>query len=218
MRKKRGYFGDLPGLLNLDSLVDIVSNNVGILVILAVFMAMFSLLEKSEQVPEKEQPFENIEKIKIPWSHSSQKNNLLFLLRDDRILYLDRALVYQNLKKYLSGKEALPKQISLNQYSIKLTTGSGHAHCLEFLASPGAGQWWHQLSQHDGLLQSLMKKYPPEENYFFFWVDPKSFELFREIRESLWGQHFEVGWKPVRRESTLRYCSGNEQTRSFQPQ
>jgi hypothetical protein len=218
MRKKRGYLGDLPGLLNLDSLVDIVSNNVGILVILAVFMAMFSLLEKSEQVPEKEQPFENIEKIKIPWSHASQKNNLLFLLRDDRILYLDRALVYQNFKKYLSGKEALPKQISLNQYSIKLTTGSGHAHCLEFLASPGAGQWWHQLSQHDGLLQSLMKKYPPEENYFFFWVDPKSFELFREIRESLWGQHFEVGWKPVRRESTLRYCSGNEQTRSFQPQ
>jgi len=218
MRKKRGYLGDLPGLLNLDSLVDIVSNNVGILVILAVFMAMFSLLEKSEQVPEKEQPFENIEKIKIPWSHSSQKNNLLFLLRDNRILYLDRALVYQNLKKHLSGKEALPKQISLNQYSIKLTTGSGHAHCLEFLASPGAGQWWHQLSQHDGLLQSLMKKYPPEENYFFFWVDPKSFELFREIRESLWGQHFEVGWKPVRRESTLRYCSGNEQTRSFQPQ
>ncbi|HCV44919.1 MAG: hypothetical protein QF778_05125 [SAR324 cluster bacterium] len=218
MRKKRGYLGDLPGLLNLDSLVDIVSNNVGILVILAVFMAMFSLIEKSDQATKEDQSFEIIEKIKIPWSHASQKNNLLFLLRDDRILYLDRALVYQNLKKYLSGKEALPKQISLIQYSIKLTTGSGHAHCLEFLPSPGAGQWWHQLSQHDGLLQSLMKKYPPEENYFFFWVDPKSFELFREIRESLWGQHFEVGWKPVRMESTLRYCSGNEQARSFQPQ
>ncbi len=218
MRKKRGYLGDLPGLLNLDSLVDIVSNNVGILVILAVFMAMFSLIEKSDQATKEDQSFDIIQKIKIPWSHVSQKNNLLFLLRDDRILYLDRALVYQNLKKYLSGKEALPKQISLIQYSIKLTTGSGHAHCLEFLPSPGAGQWWHQLSQHDGLLQSLMKKYPPEENYFFFWVDPKSFELFREIRESLWGQHFEVGWKPVRMESTLRYCSGNEQARSFQPQ
>ena len=218
MRKKRGYLGDLPGLLNLDSLVDIVSNNVGILVILAVFMAMFSLIEKSDQATKEDQSFEIIEKIKIPWSHASQKNNLLFLLRDDRILYLDRALVYQNLKKYLSGKKALPKQISLIQYSIKLTTGSGHAHCLEFLPSPGSGQWWHQLSKHDGLLQSLMKKFPPEENYFFFWVDPKSFELFREIRESLWGQSFEVGWKPVRRESTLRYCSGNEQARSFQPQ
>ena len=218
MRKKRGYLGDLPGLLNLDSLVDIVSNNVGILVILAVFMAMFSLIEKSDQATKEDQSFEIIEKIKIPWSHASQKNNLLFLLRDDRILYLDRALVYQNLKKYLSGKKALPKQISLIQYSIKLTTGSGHAHCLEFLPSPRSGQWWHQLSHHDGLLQSLMKKYPPEENFFFFWVDPKSFELFREIRGSLWGQSFEVGWKPVHRESTLRYCSGNEQARSFQPQ
>ena len=218
MYKKRRNLADLPGLLNLDSLVDIVSNNVGILVIMAVFMAMFSLLEKNEQAPEKEQPFENIEKIKIPWSHASQKNNLLFLLKDDRILYLDRALVYQNLKKYLSGKDALPKQISLDQYTIKLTTGSGHAHCLKFLPSHGAGQWWHQFSQKEGLLQSLMKKFPPEENYFFFWVDPKSFDLFREIRESLWSQRFEVGWKPVRSESVLRYCSGNDQARSFQPQ
>ena len=218
MYKKRRNLADLPGLLNLDSLVDIVSNNVGILVIMAVFMAMFSLLEKNEQAPEKEQPFENIEKIKIPWSHASQKNKLLFLLRDDRILYLDRALVYQNLKKYLSGKDALPKQISLDQYTIKLTTGSGHAHCLKFLPSHGAGKWWHQFSQKEGLLQSLMKKFPPEENYFFFWVDPKSFDLFREIRESLWRQRFEVGWKPVRRESVLRYCSGNDQARSFQPQ
>ena len=218
MYKKRRNLADLPGLLNLDSLVDIVSNNVGILVILAVFMAMFSLLEKNEQAPEKEQPFENIEKIKIPWSHASQKNKLLFLLRDDRILYLDRALVYQNLKKYLSGKDALPKQISLDQYTIKLTTGSGHAHCLKFLPSHGAGKWWHQFSQKEGLLQSLMKKFPPEENYFFFWVDPKSFDLFREIRESLWSQRFEVGWKPVRSESVLRYCSGNDQARSFQPQ
>ena len=56
----------LQDFLNLDSLVDIVSNNVGILVILAVFMAMFSLLEKSEQVTTTEQPIEIIEKLKNP--------------------------------------------------------------------------------------------------------------------------------------------------------
>ena len=61
MRKKRGYLGDLPGLLNLDSLVDIVSNNVGILVILAVFMAMFSLIEKSDQATKEDHSFEIIE-------------------------------------------------------------------------------------------------------------------------------------------------------------
>ena len=31
-----------------------------------------------------------------------------------------------------------------------------------------------------------MKKYPPEQNYFFFWVAPNSFDLFREIRKTLW--------------------------------
>ena len=218
MRNKRGYLGDLQGFLNLDSLVDIVSNNVGILVILAVFMAMFSLLEKSEQVPTTEQSIENIEKLKIPWSHVSQKNNLLLLLRNDRLLFFDRALVYKRLKKYLSGSDPLPTNISLDQYSIELTAGGGHAHCLEFFPSPRAGQWWHQVSQHNGLMQTLMKKYPTEENYFFFWVDPDSFDLFREIRKSLWEKRFEVGWKPVRIESPLRYCSGDDQTRRFQPQ
>ena len=218
MRNKREYLGELQGFLNLDSLVDIVSNNVGILVILAVFMAMFSLLEKSEQVPTTEQSIENIEKLKIPWSHVSQKNNLLLLLRNDRLLFFDRALVYQRLKKYLSGSDPLPTNISLDQYSIELTAGGGHAHCLEFFPSPRAGQWWHQVSQHNGLMQTLMKKYPTEENYFFFWVDPDSFDLFREIRKSLWEKRFEVGWKPVRIESPLRYCSGDDQTRRFQPQ
>jgi len=194
MHRKRGLNGDFHDLLNLDSLVDIVSNNVGILVILAVFMAMFSL------------------------SHVSQKNILLIFLRSDRLLYLDRTLVYQRLKKYLSGSEPLPKHVNLDQFSIELTVGSGHAHCLKFLPSPRAGQWWHQFSQRNGVMKKLMKKYPPEENYFFFWVDPDSFEMFREIRKSLWDLNFEVGWKPIRIETPLRYCSGVGQAREFLPQ
>ena len=218
MRKKRAFLSDLQSYLNLDSLVDIVSNNVGILVILAVFMAVFSLMDKREQVSSEEQPEKQIEKLKIPWSHASQKNSLLILLRDDRLLYLDRALVYQRLKKYLSGKDPLPTEFSLDQYSIKLTVGGRHTHCIEFLPSPAAGEWWHKFSRHGGLMQTLMKKYPPEQNYFFFWVDPDSFDLFREIRKTLWEQRFEVGWKPVREKSTLRYCSGDAQSGRINPQ
>ena len=218
MRKKRAFSGDLQSYLNLDSLVDIVSNNVGILVILAVFMAVFSLMDKREQVSSEEQPEKQIEKLKIPWSHASQKNSLLILLRDDRLLYLDRALVYQRLKKYLSGKDPLPTEFSLDKYSIKLTVGGRHTHCIEFLPSPAAGEWWHKFSRHGGLMQTLMKKYPPEQNYFFFWVDPDSFDLFREIRKTLWEQRFEVGWKPVREESALRYCSGDAQSGRINPQ
>jgi len=218
MRKKRVFSGDLQSYLNLDSLVDIVSNNVGILVILAVFMAVFSLMDKREQVLSEEQSDKQIEKLKIPWSHASQKNSLLVFLNDDRLLYLDRALVYQRLKKYLSGKEPLPTELSLDKYSIKLTVGGRHTHCIEFLPSPATGEWWHNFSRHGGLMQTLIKKYPPEQNYFFFWVDPDSFDLFREIRKTLWEQRFEVGWKPVREESSLRYCSGDAQSGRINPQ
>ena len=218
MRKKRVFSGDLQSYLNLDSLVDIVSNNVGILVILAVFMAVFSLMDKREQVSSEEKPDKQIEKLKIPWSHASQKNSLLVFLNDDRLLYLDRALVYQRLKKYLSGKEPLPTELSLDQYSVKLTVGGRHTHCIEFLPSPAAGEWWHKFSRHGGLIQKLIKKYPPEQNFFFFWVDPDSFDLFREIRKNLWEQRFEVGWKPAREELALRYCSGDAQSGRINPQ
>ena len=218
MRKKRAFSVDLQSYLNLDSLVDIISNNVGILVILAVFMAVFSLMDKGEQVSSEEQPDKQIEKLKIPWSHASQKNSLLILLRDDRLLYLDRALVYQRLKKYLSGKDPLPTEFSLDQYSIKLTVGGRHTHCIEFLPSPAAGEGWPKFSRHGGLMQTLKKKYPPEQNYFFFWVDPDSFDLFRVIRKTLWEQRFEVGWKPVQEESALRYCSGDAQSGRINPQ
>ena len=154
MRKKRVVSGDLQSYLNLDSLVDIVSNNVGILVILAVFMAVFSFMDTREQVSHEEQPEKQIEKLKIPWSHASQKNSLLVLLNDDRLLYLDRALIYQRLKKYLSGREPLPAELILEQYSIKLIFGGRHTHCIEFLPSPAAGEWWHNFSRHGGLMHS----------------------------------------------------------------
>ncbi len=218
MRGKRKFSNDLQSHLNLDSLVDIVSNNVGILLILAVFMAVFSLMDKRERVPSKDQTKKKIEKLKIPWSHASQKNSLLVLLHDDRLLYLDRALVYQRLKNYLSGKEPLPIELNFDQYTIKLSVGGRHTHCIEFLPLPKAGEWWHNFSSHGGLMQSLMKRYPPEQNFFFFWVSSNSFDLFREIRKSLWEQRFEVGWKPVREESALRYCSGDAHSGRINPQ
>ena len=218
MRKKKALSSDFQSYLNLDSLVDIVSNNVGILVILAVFMAVFSLNDKRENIVTEEQSDKKIEKIKIPWSHTTQKNSLLVLLLDDRLLYLDRALVYKRLKKYLSGNEPLPNELNLENYSIKLTFGGRHTHCIEFLPSPSAGEWWHNFSRHNGVMQTLMNKYPPEQNYFFFWVDTDSFDLFREIRKNLWKQNFEVGWKPIREESALRYCSGDSQSGRVKPQ
>ena len=49
MFSKRKLLHDGGVTLNLDSLVDIVSNSVGILIILAVFMALISFMEFTPQ-------------------------------------------------------------------------------------------------------------------------------------------------------------------------
>ena len=219
IKSRRGHSMEEGVTLNLDSLVDIVSNSVGILIILAVFMALFSYLEFTPETTPDTRVSENPEKILIPWAHYSQKTALLFLVRDNRILRLDRSEYYRKIRKQLNGPNPSPPQsLSFEKYRVELETHGGHNHCLEFHPSPGAGLWWHQFTGSQGPLENLTREMRPEENYFFFWVDPDSFELFRELRHTLWSKDFEVGWKPVREQSSLRYCTGDSRSRSFRPQ
>jgi len=214
---RRSFFG--PTTLNLDSLVDIVSNSVGILILLTAFVALLTLtVPLQDTTPETRKLETPTEKIVIPWSHYSQKSGLFFLLRENQVLHLDRAEVYLTLQERLSGDAAPPTELVLEGYDVTLTPISGHAHCLDFQPKPNAGQWWHDFQRSGGMLERLLDRNRTEETYFFFWVDPDSFELFRDLRQSLWDVNFEVGWKPVRQDSPLRYCSGFGQFRSFQPQ
>lgn len=205
---------------NLDSLVDIVSNSVGILVILAVFMALLSVAEpvSDPQTEEETQDLLTIEKKRIPWSHSSQKSSLLFVLQDNRLLFLDRVAVYQALQAELSGEPEPPLQVQMEGYRAELNAQSSQNHCLQFFPESGAGQWWGEVSGADGWLTQLLAQQSPSEVYLFFWADGASFELLREIRDWTWDQRFEVGWKPITERSGLRFCTGGDRSLSFRPQ
>ena len=206
---------------SLDSLVDIVSNSVGILIILAVFMALLSVVESplDEPVsPEETNDLLTIEKKRIPWSHSSQKSSLLFVLQDNRLLYLDRVAAYRSFQSELDGEPELPLKADLDGYRVELTAQSSQNHCLQFFPEAGAGQWWGEVSRADGWLTRLLAEKSPSEEYLFFWADGASFELMREIREWTWDQRYEVGWKPITERSGLRFCTGLGRSLSFRPQ
>ena len=206
---------------SLDSLVDIVSNSVGILIILAVFMALLSVVESplDEPVsPEETNDLLTIEKKRIPWSHSSQKSSLLFVLQDNRLLYLDRVAAYRSFQSELDGEPELPLKADLDGYRVELTAQSSQNHCLQFFSEADAGQWWGEVSRADGWLTKLLAEKSPSEVYLFFWADGASFELMREIREWTWDQRYEVGWKPITERSGLRFCTGLGRSLSFRPQ
>lgn len=187
---------------SLDSLVDIVSNSVGILIILAVFMALLSVVESplDEPVsPEETNDLLTIEKKRIPWSHSSQKSSLLFVLQDNRLLYLDRVAAYRSFQSELDGEPELPLKADLDGYRVELTAQSSQNHCLQFFPEADAGQWWGDVSRADGWLTKLLAEKSPSEVYLFFWADGASFELIREIREWTWDRRYEVGWNRLQK-------------------
>ena len=206
---------------SLDSLVDIVSNSVGILIILAVFMALLSVVESPLDEPvssEEANDLLTVEKKRIPWSHSSQKSSLLFVLQDNRLLYLDRVAAYRSFESELDGEPELPLKADLDGYRVELTAQSSQNHCLQFFPEADAGQWWGEVSRADGWLTKLLAEKSPSEVYLFFWADGASFELMREIREWTWDQRYEVGWKPITERSGLRFCTGLGRSLSFRPQ
>ena len=206
---------------SLDSLVDIVSNSVGILIILAVFMALLSVVESPLDEPvssEETNDLLTVEKKRIPWSHSSQKSSLLFVLQDNRLLYLDRVAAYRSFESELDGEPELPLKADLDGYRVELTAQSSQNHCLQFFPEADAGQWWGEVSRADGWLTKLLAEKSPSEVYLFFWADGASFELMREIREWTWDQRYEVGWKPITERSGLRFCTGLGRSLSFRPQ
>ena len=216
MRRNHSGF---PSIVNLDSLVDIVSNSVGILIILAVFIALLTLAPIPIE-PEQEEKLltEGIQRIRIPWSHSSQKNSLLFVLRDNRLWYLDRVAVYEKIHQQLASSQTPDMQMNFSKYSVELIAQNNNNHCLEFSPERDTGIWWGEAIGSTGVFPKLMQKYSPNEMYFFFWADAASFELFRKIRQWLWEQKYEVGWKPITPKSALRYCTGASRSLSFQPQ
>lgn len=210
MRRKRTN----SSVVGLDSLVDIVSNNVGIFIILTVFMALLSLLESKEEVPEKQETLLETRKVEIPWTHSSQKSGLWFLIQDNRLLFLDRGQVYDKLSERLGENNEPETHYSFEEYTVDLIALSSANHCLDFKPEKKAGEWWYQAKT----LEQLMQKHPPTEFFFFFWVDNKSFELFHEVRAHLWENKFETGWKPVSNTEKITYCNGASRLMGFQPQ
>lgn len=207
-------------VLGLDSLVDIVSNTVGILLILAVFMALLAQIDlpgedAREVQPQLERP---VQRLLIPWAHATHKNAAFFHLKGNRVQVIDLAAFYEKLAE----RERLPGDIPLLIEQPGLETRfypvTNYVYCLEFRPTGETGETLLEMRKPGSDWQQARSRHSAERFFYFFWVAGDSFEMFREIRESLWEQNVEVGWKPVRDKQPLEICNGFDDSRSFQPQ
>ena len=206
--------------IGLDSLVDIVSNNVGILIILAAFMALYAMLNPIRQEQAEGPKVENRppEKLLIPWSHPTNKNHLLFVLHGNRVQHLDMKKFFVDLAQRAPSANPEPLNFKGEGVDIRFFPVTNQIFCMEYAPHKGAGENWLEAEQAGSRWRTLLGRYTPENYVLFFWVTPDSFELFREIRQNLWEAQYEVGWKPAEPGKPLEVCNGFEGATSFSPQ
>jgi len=206
-------------LMSLDSLVDIVSNNVGILVILAAFMALFALINPSSQAPSSAGRTERApKKILVPWSHPTNKHHLFLSVHQNRIQHFDLRQFFLGLAERDDSEPPKPLTVEQKGLQIRFYPVTNQVYCLEFRPAPGQGENWLEAQRADSAWQQVLRTYPPERYVYFFWVSGDSFELFRQVRKSLWDRQYEVGWKPAGKDRPLEVCNGFEGSTTFEPQ
>jgi hypothetical protein len=159
-----------------------------------------------------------VERLRIPWTHPTNKQTVFFSLRGGRLQYVDMKAVYEQvLVKAPGGREATPS-LAVPGIKTRFFPVTNQVYCLEFKPDAGVGETWERAKRPDSALQRVVSAYPRDNFVYFFWVGGDSFEVFRDARKFLTDRQIEVGWKPVAKDAPLEVCNGFEGSNTFQPQ
>ncbi|PID33757.1 MAG: hypothetical protein CR955_01180 [Thiotrichales bacterium] len=191
----------MRNLISLDSLTDIVSNSVGILIIFAVI----NLIHDNNKTFQLE----------IPLEHDTQLSPLFFIAKDDRILALDTDTVFSNATlQAMSGSAGNKRLFSLDFHGLlgKIDEDKG---ILFYARDTQDWPKFNQLQQRHSTLRNIMNNIDGQKQFAYFFVydsnedgniSGSGFEAFREAREFLKSRNVKSGWQPVNTEVPANIC------------
>lgn len=221
--------GSLPQQ-NLDSFLDIMTNTVGVLMFIGLFMTLVTV--------------ESASIIKTPLSKPTKKIARLFELRGDRLHYVDTenvqlaledqfkglaacrepqkpsgqsVTVYNDYLKQLSDYQscvaqqgAKLQQVSLDtqDYQVSIVNLNNLSLRYDLKEGEEVGDRLSNLSNQTSKYQQQLANFDPRFEYLAFLVRPDSFQSFRQAREIAWKKGFDVGWEPLTEDTPL--VLGNE--------
>ena len=188
-------------LISLDSLTDIVSNSVGILIIFAVI----NLIHDDSKTFQLE----------IPLEHATNLTPVFYLCKDDRILPMDTDKLFSNAALQATSGAAANKRIfSLDYFDLfgKIDRDNG----LSFHARD-TSQWskFNKIDTRNSDLRKSLNSIDPKKQFAYFFVYDTSedgagtgsgFEAFRKAREYLKSHAVKSGWQPVNSETPANLC------------
>ena len=227
MRNRRRRKPSTPSQ-NLDSFLDILTNTVGVLMFISLFVTLIAV--EADSI------------VKTPLVSETQKKPRFFEIRDRKITYIDDEKVGQEIDKLIGSLPNcnppdfdLSSELSSNQYLIQL---SNYKSCINNRASrlvnfrirtdyydvtmtnPSTfslryepiptrdGETKEELVFPESEFNKVLANFDPNEDYLAFIVRPNSFSAFRAAREQAWAQGFDVGWEPHKQELPIQFGSG----------
>ncbi|BFM40210.1 hypothetical protein [Synechocystis sp. LKSZ1] len=217
-RRRHSPYHSLPPQQNLDSFLDILTNTVGALMFIGLFITLVTV--------------ESAAIIQTPLVKTSNKQVHLFELRGEQVLAVDTQTVQTEVERQLQALPTCPRpQAKAEDYGAYLAEFQNYQACLlqqsEHLAKLKVETADYQVTlvnvdnfafqytpkagkQSDPPLQSAespfaqqLQALDPQRDYVAFVVRPDAFRTFRQARKLAQRQGFDIGWEPLATETPL---------------
>ncbi|MBE9238864.1 hypothetical protein IQ227_23295 [Anabaena aphanizomenioides LEGE 00250] len=224
MRRKR-YFTSQHPQQNLDSFLDILTNTVGVLMFISLFITLVAV--QSSTI------------VRTPLAKETDKQVNFFEISGNRVIHLDNKSVSQQIKdlvrnlpncvrpSYIPGlvdsyfyefkeyQNCIETQIQqikdfraeTKYYEIELVD----LKSLSWRYNPKSsnnGESGIELNRSNSEYKNILSKLETDQDYVAFLVRPDSFATFRQAREIAWKAGFDVGWEPQTPETPIVFGSG----------
>jgi len=224
MRRKR-YFTSQHPQQNLDSFLDILTNTVGVLMFISLFITLVAV--QSSTI------------VRTPLAKETDKQVNFFEISGNRVIYLDNKSVSQQIQEFMGNLQICtePSYISgmldsyideirnyqicvqnkvqeLKQFRAKTQNYEIELVDLKSLSwrynpkSSNDGESGIELNRSNSEYRNILSKLETDQDYVAFLVRPDSFATFRQAREIAWKAGFDVGWEPQTPETPIVFGSG----------
>jgi len=210
-RQRKGSFAEL------DSFMDIVTNVIGALFFVLVYVALASGGARG--------------KVTLPMIEPADTEAVFFECRADTVLFPDVDSLTDQVTNILGRAvaEAGEGKVDINDLQKELEEADIHnayykhecsvIHLLlgqlqSFAMVPDAkGEHGHEIQSQGSEFRKKLAKLDPAKHHVFFIVRTDSFNVFHSARRLAVDQGFRVGWGPISAEGNLTFGSGGEETK-----
>ena len=191
----------MKNLISLDSLTDIVSNSVGILIIFAVI----NLIHDNNKTFQLE----------IPIEHATDLSPVFFISKDDRILKMDTEKLFANAALQATSGAARNKRLFPLDSSGLLGKIDKENGISFYARDTSTWEPFQSLDKRNSTLRESLDTLDPKKQFAYFFVYDNSedgsnigsgFEAFRKAREYLKKRFVKTGWQPVNSDSPANLC------------